>query len=351
MDESKKLDDCADSMNATINSALRLVQVARGDYMRHADAAHIHVLLQNAEAAVLHVEQLIGAGPRREALLARLEAKFNVTPAILNNFHAHIAYHRAAVYLRSQADEAAVARAVEHLARPLAQRELACTAATSAAANERQCVHIKLGDVYSRQGKPSAAVNEYNMHRSIAPSPAVGALSYASDSASIFQTFWEVRAANNAAIVEFGLGNDTEALELMQLVAGSTRAWLHRHAHNHGVDLHALALLTSEAVAHSARLAEGKLSDALLRLVNMGADDAVDILHLPPARVGAAAAGADRAAGAPKLLLPEDTADAAGRDVAVEYLERVKLMLRKFRTSRANCLLIACAPGCIAPLL
>lgn len=328
--EFKKAGECANAVNAAVHSALHLIQVARSDYLRRSDSAptQIRLLLENAEASVLQAEQRLGTGAHREKIQARLATDFNIAPAMLSNLHALIAYHRAAVDPRGEADEAAVLRAGEQLARAL----------VSTAEPERQV-------------KPSAAALE------LAGSSRSGDAACACSAAGIFETVWKIRAANSAAAEEFGRGNDTGALTAMQAVARITGEWLHNAARMTGLEVEtgALAALQPEAVALGARSPTGPLSDAVLRLVNMGADDAVTVGILHSESAPSAAAAAARAAAGEgrgrRMTLPvrsADTADTAVREVAAGYLERVTLMLREYRTSRAECLLIACAPGSTA---
>lgn len=213
-------------------------------------------------------------------------------------------------------------RATELLAESLARRQATSHARSRWAFNETSRVRVKLGDVYSRARKPAAAMNEY-------------AAVYSDQ--SLFRSFWAIRAKNNEAVVHFGHGQDEQALTSMREVAADTASWLSRH------DLHlrdaADARSLSDAVQ---KLIYGSRSDmivsaALLQLVNMGADDAVDVLHLAPAvTVGSQV---------PQYLNAASVNTFTGaQEVAIEYLERVRLMLRKYVTSRASTLLIACAP-------
>lgn len=316
---------------------LRAVQTllweSRAAFLRRTDKRSVIKLLSEANKLAVSVDAQLakeGSALRRTTL-----AKLGYTEDVFSAIAAHTMYHTAAAHLHEEGGDAA-ASALSLLQEARARLLVSGPAAN----NEMARTTIKMGDAFSRQRNVEHALQQYS---EVVPSDAQ-LLGEGFARSAAFESFWVVRAVNNRAVVRFGLGRDIDALEDMRVVVGLAERWLHARE----VTADAVAQwwgdgaregeLAASVTALNLHTKRALVTPPLLALINLGADDAVDVLHLPfPAAL--------RSARPAKLTADDVLApDGHPQPIAIEYLERSKLMLRKYITSRANVLLFACAP-------
>lgn len=363
----------ADVLRGQLDAALGLLRRARQAYLAQLDPAYARAYLFQASDTITHAEDWMCLTdlPRAEVLQALIEpeavqalidpqvrsGKVSVDwEACVSDMRACINYHLAALQLRGE-DGVSEQNVLVLLGKSLALREAAAAVAATPphdglVANERARGTIKWADTLSRQSKPLDALHMYQ-------------------DADIVGQFLVVRATNNRAAVQFGRGDDGAARGSVDLVARLAAEWLRRDpgrrvaapealeaAAAGGADWWRDAAAVQAAAAVGAALTYDKAPEglasagvgpALLKLIRLGVDDAVDVLHLPALGAGQAARGGTGSPLAMERLTLADLQSASpggrhNRQLAIECLERVKLVVRKYYTSRANGLLVAAAP-------
>jgi len=291
------------SLRAKLQHAHTMTLEARDAHLNHAEPKRVRQLLDAAEATAKQMETLVEAQP---IVCNAMLAFWGYDANVLRHLRSHIEYHLAKVELRSGNAEG-ISKASARLGAADNLR-----AGLDDVEPERARLSIKLGDMASQQRAVSHAKWLYEEH--------------ADDPNNLLAeppSFWKVRACNNLAVLHFGLAEDQDASNRTRQVIKHTGDWVRR------VQPHATLELVNAALA----LKEGKgeegwpPSGELNRLLQAVALDAVDTLHLP--HMGS-------------FWLPPNLQ--AVRYAHIERLERITLMLRKHCTSRANALLLVCAP-------
>lgn len=335
LDEQHKL---VAKLSADSRKLQEVLQEARYASVRRFQSAQAKALYDNASSLMDSIQQALERSTARRMLAqkpaeasescpiaslawckaAKSPPTLPFTIETVRHLRAHIAYHTAGIELRQPRSAGRISAASEQLHKAKALR--AGTGSSKACENERHRLNIKLGDVYIQNGRVQAAMLQYDSVPLLSDSPTA--------------TFWSVRAANNRAVMQFGLAQDKAALDGMLSVAAATQQWLTQYMFESDDSFH--NELDAFLQHDSTQPLTKKPSPALLQLANLGAADAVDVLHLP---YPPPASGKDVVE-----LQAQHWEQPTFHAATVEYLERVKLMQRKFYTARANAVLFACAP-------
>lgn len=323
--------------SATIDAQLVLAQRhimdSRTAYVTARSLPRAARSLRFAETAVFNVEEALADAEKRLSLDRKsLLTDLGYTEFVLPRMRACIYYHTAKLALL----EGNVTRARKYLAsgdRHLAQGAVPLQ-------NEFKRITIKLGDADSFLLQLHDALTSYAM--ALEGTDAKDSIAWKDLQLSQLDTFWAIRAVNHAALANFNACKDHEAAHLMKLVCSATDKWLGAPSTDgiscwHGVPVPAgfadmFGDVRKHAESHSSAPHPAP-TEAELRVINLGADNAVDIFYLKHAP-----AALPHAITAAEFATPQTTA------VALEYVERLQLLLRKHCSARANAVAFACAP-------
>jgi hypothetical protein len=196
-------------------------------------------------------------------------------------------------------------------------------------ANEIHRTYIKLVDAASQSRHIDTAVRLYE------------SIYAQQDESAMVNTFWRIRALNNLSVVYFAVGNDGIALENMKHAAYLTREALHTLFPESSLSANITDMKKDITDLHRTMGGEifpkRKPSENLQRVIKLGKLNSVDVAHLPYAK--AMVAEEDGKNHMDKVFEDPDVAC-----FAIECLERIRLLLRKERTSLWNCVIMQSYP-------
>jgi len=292
--------------------------------------------LQSAEEAVATAVNALGDGEEklhmdRDATLAAL----GYDKAVAERMYASIHFLTAKGALVG----GDIDKATDHLAQADHHR----CASNLPTSNELRRISLLAGDIQSAQQHLYAALTCYAV--SLKGMPAESRQSWDRLSVGELDSFWATRATTNAAVTYFDSMKDQDAMRLARLVAAATAAWVTKPPVPavdatpcwHGVPVPAQLggwyKALRDAVHAIGPMEYSMPADGELDVVNLGAGDAVDLSFLK-----------DVPAAAKVMLTEDDLRQPAGRIMALEYVDRVRLLLRVHFAARAHAVMFACAP-------
>jgi hypothetical protein len=255
-------------------------------------------------------------GDMRSTHINLIEKKDGYTKESLLHLIAYIDYHRGTLLLRNLDCNNAQAMLARRLALP----------PIGSYTDNR--TRIKIADVSSQTRDVHKAIRMYEQ------------IAEPLQEDSLVGSFWKVRAMNNHGIVLFSIGVDSEALSLMTNSANSTDVWFLKNIVQNDMSAETISFLNEEIVrlknaAFHYRYRKDNPSEYLSCLVDLGKVDTVDILHLSKSSDF----------NPPSSEMVEDMfSNRKSALYAIECLERVRLMMRKRITAKANCVLFRSHP-------
>jgi hypothetical protein len=248
----------AETFRSHLARAEACVRESRDAFLRHDSAPVVNALLDSAMAETKQAEVILSKLSHEQRI--RLHSQLQYPADIIVHMAAHIQYHRGTADVRDKN----VIVAVDAFARARAER---CrTTGEQSILKEMATVDLKLVDTARQQRMDRHALQSYN--RIMEDSSLVG-------------TFFQIRACNNCAIVQFALGNEARALKHMRAAQQTTDDWFKKHLNaSHplytGVPGAAAVAGLATQIAKLqmiARLKEstsGSFTDDLVSLVNAG---------------------------------------------------------------------------------
>lgn len=237
---------------------------------------------------------------------------------------AYIDYHRGTLLLRSFDCDNAKSMLSQSLARRLSLPPIG-----PYTENEVNRTKIKIADVSSQTRDIDQAIRIYEK------------IAEPFQADTLIGSFWKVRAMNNHGIVLFSIGVDSEALSLMTNSATSADVWFMKNIVHNNLSEEDIGCLETDmnllrnAAFHNQCCSDRKPSEFLLTLIQLGTVDTVDILQLSKS--------SDFYPFSSEIV-KDVFLNRKSALFAIECIERVRLMMRKRITAKANCVLFRSHP-------